>query len=457
MATYQPETSEWMRHAKAGHRPYGMLAPYGGDQLRFLSTVKVNRDDSGWLVQEQAEGAGHLWWRIVNETQRVRRVQVAAEICEGRIAWNPGKKVRGTSVTIADHIDRTAQEAEFFTEKNWSASFRVTDSGVERVRSAVGDRSFESEFDVLRRSCDLHSYPGTDWSEMEDLLKRTDSIQISKHTVVGDYVRYGSTCLNLLLDAKDRISRACLSPSRSFENFIVWGVPGEGKTFFVTEIARCCDIPHDLINLAKTKDIPDAQALKDRLSRPIEASKPHLYVLDEFDKRLSEPWLCTTVFDYLNENAKKLAAGSPNTVFVIIGSTMPDKDALLGAIRAQKTGGQDLLSRVPHEVISVPPLSLEDRLLLFLKHVVRCGREKGLRLKRAEKSAIAHVLSQKDHRDARWLADMASRAVARIEAWEDGLKYGHLFDPGPASQYTHDGWVVEETGVLCDQYVYVEE
>jgi hypothetical protein len=481
MTAYQSDTIEWINSAKAGKRPYGALDAYSGNQLQFLSTVKVSDVDGKWAIQEQVEKMGHFWWRVINKSCRVRRLYIVGKICEDRIMWDPtDKKVKETSVTIFDSIGRTTPEADFFSQKDWSVGFSVISSGVERISSTVGNSFFESEFLTLYRpdpnppapSTGLDSvesrnmssiiHPPTasetdvNWIETKKLLEGTDSVKMSRYVVVGDYVRFENACLNQLRQVKTSIVRACLSPSKFLENFMVWGVPGEGKTFLLTEIARCNKIDHIVINLADAKNVQSEQALRDQLSECGKATKPFLCILDEFDKRLSEQWLCPTVFDFLGCNEKS-EPNTPNTVFVIVGSTMPSKDSFIAAIQSQQEiGGADLLSRIPNDVVCVPPLSAGDRLLLCLKHMVKCGKQRGLNLMRTEKLAVAYLMSQKYHRDARWIADTVSRAVSRMDTWEDELRYGHLFDSGSIDESFRNK-IDDDINNLEGKYLHMEE
>jgi hypothetical protein len=470
MATYRSDTNEWMVHAKAGKRPYGMLDEHASHGTRVLSSTAIIGDNGGWIGhQDHVRQEGHAWWRVVNENSRVRRVQITANAVDGRIVWKGvDSRLDGTPVIVTIVVNRTTSGAEYFSERDSSAGFRVVDSGIEKVHSTVGDHSFDSEFVATIDETPHAPVPGggenticdredtlDHWGDVTGLLEETDSLNIAKYVVVGDYVRYAPAAFAELRQAKDVIVQACHSCGQLFENFLVWGVAGEGKTFFLSEIARFSEIPYDLIDLSPAGDIPNAESLRARIERGGDASKPFLYILDEFDKRLSEEWLCPTVFNYLGVNTRT-TPNVPNRVFVIVGSTMPNKDALVEAITSKKVGGNDLMTRIPHNVICVPPLSLEDRLLLFVKHVVKHGAEKGLKLAQVEKLAVAYVLSRRDHKDARWIADIAQRAVNRISPHQETLKYGHLFDPGVSDQYTFHDRAHKELAAMEGNYLYVD-
>lgn len=266
-------------------------------------------------------------------------------------------------------------------------------------------------------------------SRAVELLALHDQIIMSLYVIVGDYVRYEEETKERLRRVKNWIVAACLKPSAQLENVLIWAPSGHGKTFLIDEIARTNGFKYISIDL-KEQDL-NAASFKQKLEPCRGADGPHLCLVDEVDNRHQEDWPFAILYDFLGLNEKKGATAS-NDVFVLLGSTPPNIDALKKVIGGAWKG-PDVISRISGE-FEIPELSLGDRLLIVLSNLRRNAREQNRHLQAIEKSSLLYILCKSELSNARKLGDFIRRAIDRMSPGEDILCYGHLFDTGDHSK-----------------------
>ena len=99
----------------------------------------------------------------------------------------------------------------------------------------------------------------TDSGLGDEALRRTqaqiaqlDNVLLSRFQVVGNYVRYDEYARNILKDMRQKILEGFNESSKGRNNYLVWGEPGCGKSYFVEQIADSIrGVDYDEINLLK--------------------------------------------------------------------------------------------------------------------------------------------------------------------------------------------------------------
>src|SRR5438105_3250604 len=126
MPTHKSETASWKRAAEDGTKPYAMIYDHG------LLIICVARD-TDLTITELIEGSGFAHWRVVNESERTRRVNLRAGFSEGRALWHPDeRRVNRGTYNVEERIDRTSRTAMFYREADWSGQFIVQQTGIEK-------------------------------------------------------------------------------------------------------------------------------------------------------------------------------------------------------------------------------------------------------------------------------------------------------------------------------------
>lgn len=256
-----------------------------------------------------------------------------------------------------------------------------------------------------------------------DFLVTVEPFFVSQHIIAGKYVRYATEDIQHLKSEAVRIMDACTIPSRDRENFLVWGHPGEGKTFFVSEVAKQLKVHYVEINLNDSKKVPDAPTLIRLLTSITESKDFVLCALDESDKRSdASGWLYSSIFPFLDSNKNKSQAESPNKVFVLIGSKQPDFAAFQEEIRS-RVAGKDLLRRVVHREITIPRLNVGDRMVTALS-MIWSFRPESNKIVAANSIALAYLLATHPTNGA--IAEATGKALAHVRTHETSFTADHL-------------------------------
>jgi hypothetical protein len=260
--------------------------------------------------------------------------------------------------------------------------------------------------------------------EARALIAGLEEVALSKYRVVGKYTRYGEAVRNTLKDARARIVAGCLQPSRKRENHLIWAAPGSGKTYFAQQIAASLPgtIRYQELNLAKCSE----EEFHAGLSTIDYKDGPCLCLIDECDAKLQEPWPYEILLPYLDASAER---GRP-LVFVLAGSGGANL-AEMKQRMAVRPKGPDLLSRIPSgNEYEITPLSVGDRILVVLSQFREVGKEFNREINSVEKLGLYYVALTPHLTNARQLREFAVRAIERVPANDDRVKYDHLFSAG---------------------------
>jgi len=187
-------------------------------------------------------------------------------------------------------------------------------------------------------------------------------------------------------------------------------------------------IHYQELNLAKCSE----QEFRAGLIRLESQDSPCLCLIDECDAKPQEPWPYEILLPYLDASVER---GTP-FVFVLVGNG----GANLGEIKkriAARPKGSDLLSRIPAgNEYEIMPLSIGDRILVVLSQFREVGKEFNREISSVEKIGLYYVALNPRLANARQLREFAVRAIERVPANDDRVKYDHLFSAGDPENKT---------------------
>jgi pimeloyl-ACP methyl ester carboxylesterase len=285
--------------------------------------------------------------------------------------------------------------------------------------------------------------------EARGILGSLDHLSLDRYTVVGGYRRFDERTRNALMDVCHRI-QSSLEDSRGMRaNYLIWAPPGSGKTYLVQQLAdELPAVAFEQINFAEVGREEAARAL-----RTLEhADGPVLCLIDEVDAHATADWPYETLLPWLDINVER----GNRVVFALAGSSGSNLEELKERM-ASRPKGPDLLSRVPqgNEVV-IPPMSVGDRILVTVSHLLSAAEANDRSLRGVEKLALYYVALSPRLRNARQLREFAVRAAHRLPRGENRVKYDHLFEPGDAENKQF--WMREmpEAEALADSFVSVE-
>jgi TolB-like protein/Tfp pilus assembly protein PilF len=263
-----------------------------------------------------------------------------------------------------------------------------------------------------------------DRGAMAGLLERLEEIDLDRYRVVGSYTRYDAPVRHALKDLRQKIAAAFDSGAPARDNFLLWGAPGTGKTFFVRESFASLSDGVRLVelNLAELDELGFRAGLADVRN----AAGPVLCFVDEVDSKPHESWPYEAMLPGLD------LGGSSRwpRVFVLAGSSGASTDAMKSKIAARAKGA-DLLSRIPNgNEFAIPELSPEDRLIVGIGALRQATRNAGKNVGEIEKLALFYLAVRPELANPRQLRDRITRAVDRLPSSEARFKFDFLFDPG---------------------------
>jgi TolB-like protein/Flp pilus assembly protein TadD len=269
--------------------------------------------------------------------------------------------------------------------------------------------------------------------EARELISGLRTIDLPQFRVVGGIVRYDESAKNSLKDVKQRIVASLSTLPRGRDNYLIWGPPGSGKSFFVQEVAKSFGnfIHYKELNLAQLGE----PAFRRELSEIEKIDKPRLCFIDEVDSKPSESW----PYEALLPSLEPSDMNAVRTCFVLAGSSGSSIAEMKERI-AKRPKGTDLLSRIPsgNECV-IPKLGLGDKLLVASTQFLRAASESGRRIDEVEKLVLYYVAINPRLTSARQIRELAVRCIERIPQGEDRIKYDYLFNAGDPEN--KDFWI----------------
>jgi pimeloyl-ACP methyl ester carboxylesterase len=287
--------------------------------------------------------------------------------------------------------------------------------------------------------------------EARSFIGALDWVVLSRYRVVGDYTRYEEAVRNLLKDVRHKIAGGFDKPSRKRDNYLIWAVPGSGKTYFAQQVAASLlrTVGYRECNLAKC----NREEFLASLSQLDAENKRCLCLIDEVDAKLDEPWPYEVLLPYLDARADRGA----QFVFILAGSSGSSLVEMKGRI-ASRPKGADLLTRIPAgNEYEIPPMNLGDRVLVILSQFRKVGQEVDREIKEVEKLGLYYVALNSRLANARQLRELAVRAVERLPTGEDRIKYDHLFGAGDPENKAFWMQSLPAAAELANRFVTLED
>jgi len=280
-------------------------------------------------------------------------------------------------------------------------------------------------------------------------IRELSSISLPRFRIVGDYVRYDDVIRNQLKNLKQKITNGIRACTRRQENYLIWGPPGSGKSHFARELAKSFGtaVRYIELNIAdlKEKDFRESLASLEDTDRSV------LCFIDEIDCKLAEQWSCEALLPCLEPRVHQ----KPGVCFILAGSGGSDISEMKSIIELRPKG-KDLLSRIPYEnEFTVPPLGIEDKIVVALSNLMVATRKLRLDLREVDKLALLYVALNPHLSEARKIGQLAVIASNRIPKGEDRLMYDNLFDPGSIERM--EFWRMWQDEDLFNKFVTVED
>ncbi len=252
------------------------------------------------------------------------------------------------------------------------------------------------------------------------------ALRIQDLAVLGNYIRYSESDRSLLVGLADKIRRPLVEKSETRENFLIYALPGSGKTFFINELARDFQKNNDLefIEIDLSRD--DKSTCEGKLKLLEDTNKPCLCMIDEIDGRKGEDWPYDLFYKKMDLNE----SSNGKFVFVLIGSSGGSLRGLGDNIRARPKG-KDLVDRIlqsGQHCATIPSMGIEDSAVVFATKVLEAA-DRAIPVKNITeigKAAVLYALHTcTTPRQFKLLAD---QAVRRVSPGHSQLLFDHLFE-----------------------------
>jgi hypothetical protein len=296
---------------------------------------------------------------------------------------------------------------------------------------------------LRERSAALADGPDQGDSEKTEIAATIGSLHVvdlSQYCVVGSYARFNERVRSNLRDLARRVQLALAGDSSSDTVFLLWGLPGSGKTFLVTSIAHALTgVGYTEVKLAAC----DQHSFQRQLDESLRAERPLVCLIDECDTHQDQEWPCELVLPFLDS---VLSTQSPIVVFLAgsVGTSMPEFVAAM----QRRDKCRDLMSRVgTANRITVPSMEVGDRLIVMMSQILSLAQERGVDVTAVEKLALYYTALDPSLQSARQLSQFTRSAVDRMKLLGDNrLRFDHLFQMGDRKQ--HQFWTTMHSNGL---------
>jgi TolB-like protein len=261
-------------------------------------------------------------------------------------------------------------------------------------------------------------------NEARALLFSLDKVELDRFAVVGNYVRFDNRTRNSLKELKQKIIGSFSAQGLEPENFLIWGAPGSGKSYFLQQIAKSVkgDTQYFEMNLAQS----DGSVFRSKLDALKAVQQSVLCFIDEVDSKPDQVWPYETLLPHLEPPEPRIG----RTCFVLAGSGGGSLAEMKERI-SLRPKGSDLLSRIPRgNEFVVGPLGIGDKILVSTTQLLLSAREGGHEVREIEKLALYYIAVSPTFTSARQLRSLAAKCAQRIPLGEDRIRYDYLFSAG---------------------------
>jgi len=297
-------------------------------------------------------------------------------------------------------------------------------------------------------------------------IKRLGRVNLSKHRVVGNYVRHDKKTRKRLRHLMQRIIEGLQLPNGQ-ESYLIWGPPGSGKSFFPRELARhlgdfVCYIELNMSEPDKTLKEKRFREALEKLRK--EDAKPVLFFIDEIDSKPT-PRLQGSESMSIQEDLysyqtwlTQLEPEIPRrfrSCFIFTGSTGSGIKEMRKLMISYDEKAKDLLDRIPPwNRETIPLMSMEDRVVIMLSNLVAEARKRHLKVREVDKLGLLYVALTPDLSSARNVEAKAVYVINRLHGAEDQIQYRYFFTNDKEMIQFGKKW---DNQNLLDQYVKIVE
>ncbi len=251
-----------------------------------------------------------------------------------------------------------------------------------------------------------------------------------RYRIIGDYGRADEAKRHELIQVCELVEDMVRDPDsykHQYNNFLVCGPSGCGKTALVHELMEhlskkgsgCVSFSTCLSRIGSAKEM-ERTLTEIRLA--LDNGKKVLSFWDEVDTKEGKNWSGEGLFDHAGWN-KEL--GYPMVLFLAV-SKYYRKDDVETAFLRGRSKRADLWRRISR-VIEIPALNFIDRVIIAVYRAKRV-LDSRIRLKRIEKTVLAHIAHDTDFSTARSVEMCIEEAVRRIPAGRQSLCLVDVFD-----------------------------
>ena len=283
------------------------------------------------------------------------------------------------------------------------------------------------------------------------VIKKSDTLQLSKFKIISNYVRYDEETINDLKNLKQKIIQGINPKTKRNSNFLIWGPPGSGKTYLIKEIASSHNnVNYHELNLAKLNQ----KQFKLKLNEIEKAGKNCICLIDEVDSDSSARW----VYESLLTHLSPLSDRKFRVCFILSGSGDATIDKMKEKIKS-KNKGNDFLSRIPitNECI-IPTLNVGDKLLVVASQLLNHSKKiNGFEINGIDKLALFYILVNPQFSSARQITQLLVSAIERVAYGEDRMKWDHLFEFG--DPINKEFWLKTKTldSKLLNSFIHIKK
>jgi DNA replication protein DnaC len=283
------------------------------------------------------------------------------------------------------------------------------------------------------------------------MIKKLDTVQLSKYNIIGNYVRYDEEIINKLKDLKQKIIQGISSKTKGESNFLIWGSPGTGKTYLINQIANSQkSIDYYELNLAELSQ----NKFKLKINEIENTKKNCICLIDEIDSDSSTKWVYEFLLPYLLPIKKRTF----KICFVLAGSGEGSIDKMKEKIKS-KNKGKDCLSRIPDaNQYIIPAPNIGDKLLVVSSQLLNQSTERnGFETNKIDKLALFYILVSPQYSNPRQIEQLLISAITRIAYGEDRMKYDHLFEYGDS--VNKEFWLQTKTldSKLFNSFIHIKK
>lgn len=387
--------------------------------LRSTWTLPGGALDGAYAIQAYLLTGG-AWEDVASELQQLSRIAEASSFWQGAVtSAETSLRQSCSSAQIAFHLVKIAWQAIRTNLPALLEALDIPDYGASDPVAAVATpRRIVAEPAQVDAQVDAHEVR---FQECLQAVRRLPSLSLTRTQVVGDYCRFPDKVRSELKLWVDRLTTPLKAKSFVRENFLIWANPGSGKSYLLQETGRSLEEGASFreVNCAKVSKVELMAIIKELR----ETKKPMLVLVDEVDAQGPAGWLYEELFPCLDLNTQP----ELSIVFALVGSTSSGVSGLARQIQSCWKG-KDLIDRVPVDhKFEIPPMTLEDRGLIFAKQIVKARQDQRHPLSEIERLALYYVLCEDSLGSPRQLRDLAVSAASRMGSEAEVLRYDDLF------------------------------